>query len=581
MKTYTTKQFLADLWQARTPYKDLFWKGTCIRLFGDAIWLVPPWLLGEIINFATKYQLGDSIQYFWQMMGILIVISIVHFLCHDICKYYIYQLAERVNIDAQLKTLTHIMKIDFLWHQGENTGNKIKRIAKGGAGYNMIFRMYVNLFIESVVNIIAISFIVAQLSWGMFGILLFFFATYFYIALQLIQRTKKQTRIVNIDWEIFNGVSFELLHNIMTVKSLGIFAPLFHKVQVVTHGLVEKIRKRILLYRQRTIILNIYQEIFLLIIIAFTTLKVFQGEFEVGVIAMMMFYFFKISESADELARVTQNLVISKIDIERMQALLDVKPHVEVIGTETFTLQWKHIKIQSLNFSYEKRQVFNEFDLHIKRGEKIGLVGVSGAGKSTLFKLFLKLIDYSSGSIKFDDQELRDIDREDYLKTVSVVLQDTELFNFSLAENVSLESKGDYEKDIDLQTALQVSHVTDFIKRMPQGMHSIVGEKGVRLSGGERQRVGIARAIYRKPDILFLDEATSHLDAQSEAKIQDSLSHVFQDITAIVIAHRLSTLKQMDRILYLHEGKILEQGTFEQLIEQQGAFFDLWQKQNI
>jgi ATP-binding cassette subfamily B protein len=146
----------------------------------------------------------------------------------------------------------------------------------------------------------------------------------------------------------------------------------------------------------------------------------------------------------------------------------------------------------------------------------------------------------------------------------------------SLRENVEITGS-----DGDIQEALRISNLDEVLSRMPQGPQTMIGEKGVRLSGGERQRLGIARAIYKKPDILFLDEATSHLDSGSEEKIRQSLSLVFKDVTAIVIAHRLSTIREMDRILVMEHGEIAEEGTFDELVAKNGIFHDLWQKQKL
>jgi ATP-binding cassette subfamily B protein len=141
-----------------------------------------------------------------------------------------------------------------------------------------------------------------------------------------------------------------------------------------------------------------------------------------------------------------------------------------------------------------------------------------------------------------------------------------------------------FEKPINkelFQRALDVAHVNDFLHKLPHGVESLIGEKGVKLSGGERQRVGIARAIYRNPELLFMDEATSHLDVESETKIRQALHEFFKSVTAIVIAHRLSTLKEMDRVLVLEKGRIIEEGTFEELIKKKGRFHALWEKQAL
>jgi ABC-type multidrug transport system fused ATPase/permease subunit len=149
-----------------------------------------------------------------------------------------------------------------------------------------------------------------------------------------------------------------------------------------------------------------------------------------------------------------------------------------------------------------------------------------------------------------------------------------------LSLKTNIEIAGNTETG-ELSKALEISHVNDFLHKLPQGVDTLIGEKGIKLSGGEKQRLGIARAIYKNPEILFLDEATSHLDVESEGKIQDSLAHFFKDVTAVVIAHRLSTIKEMDKIIVLEHGKILETGTFDELYKKDGRFREFWDKQKI
>ena len=162
---------------------------------------------------------------------------------------------------------------------------------------------------------------------------------------------------------------------------------------------------------------------------------------------------------------------------------------------------------------------------------------------------------------------------------MAVVLQDTEVFNFSLRDNITIGAAE--VKEDALQQALQVAHVNDFIAKLPQGLNTLIGEKGVKLSGGEKQRVGIARAVFKAPQLLLLDEATSHLDIESEEKIKDSLHTFFQHVTSVVIAHRLTTIQEMDRIILLEKGTVCEQGSFEELIARRGKFFNLWEKQKL
>jgi ABC-type multidrug transport system fused ATPase/permease subunit len=315
--------------------------------------------------------------------------------------------------------------------------------------------------------------------------------------------------------------------------------------------------------------------------VLFTTLNVLNGNFKVGVIALVLLYFNKIEEASSELAETAHEFILAKISLMRMEEILQEMPAVELSGSQQFNSQWKKLVLKNVHFRYQGREVLKDISLTITRGEKIGIVGISGAGKSTLFKLLLKLYDNYEGTICYDDLALRDIKRNSYLNYITVVPQETELFNLSLKDNIAITGKEETIDEKRLNRAVSISHVKDFLNKLDNGLDTMIGEKGVRLSGGERQRVGIARALYRKPDILLLDEATSHLDSISERTIQDALHEFLKDVTAIIIAHRLSTLKEVDKILVIKQGRVNEQGTFDELLEKQGEFWKLWQKQKF
>ncbi len=241
---------------------------------------------------------------------------------------------------------------------------------------------------------------------------------------------------------------------------------------------------------------------------------------------------------------------------------------------------WKKITIDNLSFAYGEKQILNNVSFEIKRGERVGVVGLSGAGKSTLMKLLLKENESYEGEILFDDIPLRKIKKRSYFKQVGVVLQDTEVFNFTLRENITIANWRKHDEK-ELEKALNIAHVTDFVSKLPLGLETFIGEKGIKLSGGERQRLGIARAVFKQPEILFLDEATSHLDLESEEKIKDSLHKFLKKVTAVVIAHRLTTIREMDKILVIEKGRIIESGSFNELYASKGRLYELWEMQKF
>ncbi|MFW6026468.1 MAG: ABC transporter ATP-binding protein [Candidatus Woesearchaeota archaeon] len=213
---------------------------------------------------------------------------------------------------------------------------------------------------------------------------------------------------------------------------------------------------------------------------------------------------------------------------------------------------------------------------NINKNEKVGVVGYSGSGKSTLSKLLLGLYKINSGEIKIDEKNFYGFEHQNLLDNISLVIQETEMFNMSLRDNISML------KEIDsntLQKAIKIAQLEDVIKKLPDGLDTVIGEKGYKLSGGERQRVGIARAICKNSNILILDEATSSLDPETELKIQEGLD-LLENKTMIIIAHRLSTLKNVDKILVFDKGRLVEQGNFKELLKDPNSkFYYIWSMQ--
>ncbi|MEK7672893.1 MAG: ABC transporter ATP-binding protein [Patescibacteria group bacterium] len=577
---YNNLNLLRDIWHFLKPYKKRFFVGISLRITSDIVWLFPPYAISKIITFATTYQNGDSLTYFWNLMIAVWIVAVYHIITHDLAKFLIYPIGERMALDSYEETIAHMFKLDSSWHEKENSGNKLKRMSKGSDSLKEMMRLFIDLVIESSINIIGITILVSTLGSMANIVIVFFFATYFAISFILNKKVGIHYKRSSIKEEEFEGLNFEAINNINTVKSLNIGKNILKLVKESAQRLMTEIKLRVFWFRTRSASLNIYREIFRQILIFYTVWQVLQGNLEVGTIALALLYFEKVSASAEELAEFSNKFMLSKISMMRLKDILNEKPNAEVNGTKDFNPKWKKLTVKNLNFTYGGKQTLNDLSFSIKRGEKIGIVGISGTGKSTLLKLLLKLYDNYEGSIQFDDLALHDIKRKSYLKYVSYVPQDTELFNLSLRDNVTLSELKNHSEQ-KFQKAIEIAHVNDFTHKLPQGVDSFIGEKGIKLSGGERQRVGIARAIYKNPEILFLDEATSHLDTESERKIQEALHQFFKNITAVVIAHRLSTLKEMDRILVISNGTLLEEGTFEELIKKEGKFHNLWKKQKF
>ncbi|MEQ1716575.1 MAG: ABC transporter ATP-binding protein [Hyphomicrobium sp.] len=233
--------------------------------------------------------------------------------------------------------------------------------------------------------------------------------------------------------------------------------------------------------------------------------------------------------------------------------------------------------LDSVTFSYSGVSVFKDLTLALAPGEKIGIVGKSGAGKSTLIKLILRHYDVEEGTIRIDGTDIREVTKESLRRAIAIVPQEPSLFHRTIRENIAY-ARPDASMD-DVVRAARQAQADEFIRALPQGYESLVGERGVKLSGGQRQRVAIARAILKDAPILLLDEATSALDSESEVEVQKALLELMKGRTVIAIAHRLSTLRAMDRLIVFDKGSIVEDGTHDELLRTHGIYSELWNHQ--
>lgn len=277
---------------------------------------------------------------------------------------------------------------------------------------------------------------------------------------------------------------------------------------------------------------------------------------------------YQITVFARDAGTITDSLTLVKRDHD----LVDVKDAKPIV------ISHGEIQFKEVTFSYQKNvPVFKQFSIHVPAGQKVGLVGFSGSGKSTFVNLILRFYDIQSGSILIDGFDIAKVQQESLRSQIAMIPQDPALFHRTLMENIRYGNLS--ATDEEVIAASKLAHCHEFIEKLAEGYQSLVGERGIKLSGGQRQRIAIARALLKNAPILILDEATSSLDSVTEKLIQESLHQLMAGRTTIVVAHRLSTLADMDRILVFHKGMMIEEGTKEQLLKMNGHFAMLWNMQ--
>ncbi|MFQ6729847.1 MAG: ABC transporter ATP-binding protein [Alphaproteobacteria bacterium] len=285
-----------------------------------------------------------------------------------------------------------------------------------------------------------------------------------------------------------------------------------------------------------------------------------------------------INNSFDKLNRLIRRYSVQQARAKKAYDIVVAdKSVIDKDNAKKLKIKDAEVVFDNVGFGYGDKAVFKKFDLSVKNGEKVGVVGLSGAGKTTLCNLLLRMYDVDNGAIKINSIDIRDVTQDSLRKNISFVPQESTLFNRSILENIRYARPGASKADVI--RAAKKAHIHEFIASQPNGYDTLVGNNGIKLSGGQRQRVSIARALLKNAPILMLDEATSALDSENEMLIQKSLQNAMKGKTTLVIAHRLSTLRNMDRIVVIKNGKIIESGSHKQLLRSGGAYRKLWDMQ--
>lgn len=581
----TTRRTLHYYWLVTKRHKGYFF-GLMLSTFAFVALLTygNPYVMSLIVDrvSADPVSADQVFAVFMPYIVALIAINVLGQAASKLQDYTMYKLEIAAAYDLARMSFDALCNQSMSFHSNRFGGTLVSQTSKFMSGYQQLIETVTFPFLPVVCSVIFTCGILAPrvpLYVLILMILLVIYASISYYMYKRILHLNEQAASAQ------NQLSGELsdsVANILSVKTYGCEDYERSLFDQANREVVAKDSKRM----WSSLIRGIITASITVVIMAVVTIFIAGGNAWYGItpgtLVVMFTYTYTITNQFNFINNGLQRFNRAFGDASGMTTILDEPRLVDDKPDATEMVVKKgDIDFKDISFSYfdgnTKTQVFDHFNLHIPAGQRVGLVGMSGAGKTTLTKLLLRLSDIQQGSILIDGQNVADTTQQSLRRQIAYVPQEALLFHRTIAENIAY-GRPDATMD-EIREAARQANALEFIERLPQGFDTITGERGVKLSGGQRQRIAIARAMLADCPVLVLDEATSALDSESEHLVQDALKTLMQGRTSLVVAHRLSTVASLDRIVVLADGKIVEDGPHEQLIEAGGEYAHLWGRQ--
>ena len=488
------------------------------------------------------------------------------------------KVAQRALRRLALETFQHIHRLSMSFHITRKTGGLSRIIERGVKGVEFLLRYLVFSIGPLVLELVLIGAAIfwKLQDWRYIGIILATISVYVWFTFAITEWRVKLRRKMNEQDTDANQKAIDSLLNFETVKYFGAAGREAARYDEAMAGYEAAALKT----SYTLTFLNFGQAVLitvgLVVVMLLAAIGVQAGELSIGDFVLVNAYMIQITMPLNFLGTVYREIRQALVDMRQMFDLLDEPPDVQDrLKASQLQIARGSVKFEEVSFSYDqKRPILKNLSIDIPAGQTIAIVGPSGSGKSTIGRLLFRFYDVNGGAVFIDGQDVRDVTQDSLHRFIGVVPQDTVLFNDTIYYNIAYGRESATRNEVI--EAAKNAQIHDFIMLLPDRYETRVGERGLKLSGGEKQRVGIARTLLKDPPILLLDEATSALDSETEHEIQEALERAGQGRTVITIAHRLSTVQKADRILVLEKGTVVETGTHNELLEQNGRYLDLW-----
>ncbi|MFT5988229.1 MAG: ABC-type transport system involved in Fe-S cluster assembly fused permease/ATPase subunit [Marinobacter psychrophilus] len=574
-------KIIAGLWPYLAEYRGRVILAVSMLVMAKVAIVTTPIALKYIVDYLDQNRGADMV--LWIPLMLVLAYGALRFgstLFSELRDAIFARVAERAMRRVSLRVFNHLHARELAFHLDRKTGGLARDIERGTNGISFLLRFTLFNIVPTLLEIAMVA-----------GILLVAFNVSYVIAILVsvvvfvifsIRVTEWRTAFVREANNRDNQSNSRAIDSLLNYETVKYFNNERFEAEQYDEDLDLWEQAR-LKNRTSMAVLNIGQAFIIgasmVAIMAMAVREVASGQMTLGDFTMVNAYLIQLFIPLNALGFVYREIRQSLVNVERLFGLLGDKPAIEdAADAKALAIAKGEVQFHDVRFSYhQERAILKGINITIPAGHTIAVVGASGAGKSTLARLLFRFFDVNSGSITIDGQDIRNITQDSLRSAIGVVPQDTVLFNDTLYSNLAYGRPGASEAEI--HHAARQANLDVFIRSLPDGYNTRVGERGLKLSGGEKQRVAIARVLLKNPPLLILDEATSSLDSISEQAILDALNEVTQQRTTLVIAHRLSTVRDADTILVMDQGQIVESGGHNELLAKDGYYARLWLQQ--
>ena len=534
--------------------------------------LAMPVSIRLVVDYGFSSANSQSIDIYF---AALLLLSVIYALASSLRYYTVMWIGERVVADIRSAVYRHVLRMDAAFFEVTRSGEVLSRLTTDTTLVQSVVGAGVSIALRSAF-ILAGSLIMLFVTSTRMSILLFGLLPLVVLPIWVygskVRRLSRETQDRVAD---SSGIAGEVLNAIQVVQAFTLEALQGRRFNDAVELSFEAAKRRLSVGALLSGLIVLCSFSAIVFVLWGGARSVIDGTVSAGTLVQFLFYATLVAGSTTAIGEVWSDVQRAAGAMERLLDILDSRPAVtSPVEIRPFPAAGSnHLVLDNVSFNYPSRPeqlALDGFSLDITPGETLALVGPSGAGKSTVFQLLLRFYDPAAGAIRLDGIDIRHADLNMLRERIGIVPQQTLLFADSVLENIRFGRPG--ASDTEVVRAAQAAYADDFIQQLPDGYHTFLGEKGARLSGGQQQRIAIARAVLKDPPLLLLDEATSSLDAESENLLQQALQELMANRTVIVIAHRLATVKKVNRIIVMDRGRVVDSGDHNSLIARDGIY---------